>query len=100
MALGKFWQEVGLVVVPVLSWAQPSTYILAFEGIPKHSTVATSTVGIKRDKEARGIWNDGMKAAMDALAPSRVLLYGGNVGFDFGKTELIEYKAGGFSHGR
>ena len=32
-------------------------------------------------------------------APARVLLYGGNVGFDFGATELIEYKAGGF-HGR
>ena len=31
--------------------------------------------------------------------PSLVLLYGGNVGFDFGATELIEYKAGGF-HGR
>ena len=37
--------------------------------------------------------------AMNALEPSRVLLYGGNVDFDFGATELIEYKAGGF-HGR
>jgi hypothetical protein len=34
-----------------------------------------------------------------ALKPSHVLLYGGNVGFDFGATELIEHKAGGF-HGR
>ena len=34
-----------------------------------------------------------------ALEPARVLLYGGNVGFGFGATELIEYKAGGF-HGR
>ncbi len=34
-----------------------------------------------------------------ALEPSHVLLYGGNVGFDFGGCELIEYKAGGF-HGR
>ncbi len=28
--------------------------------------------------------------------PSRVLPYGGNVGFDFGACELIEYIAGGF----
>ena len=42
---------------------------------------------------------DGMSMAMKALEPSRVLLYGGNAGFDFGATELIEYKAGGF-HGR
>ena len=40
-----------------------------------------------------------MSVAMNALEPSRALLYGGNVGFDFGATELIEYKAGGF-HGR
>jgi hypothetical protein len=42
---------------------------------------------------------DGMGAAMNALEPARVLLNGNNVGFDFGATELIEYKAGGF-HGR
>ena len=42
---------------------------------------------------------DGMQAAMNVPKPARVLLYGGNVGFDFGATELIEYKAGGF-HGR
>ena len=51
------------------------------------------------NKGALVTWMDGMGAAMNALEPSRVLLYGGNVGFDFGATELIEYKAGGF-HGR
>ncbi|WP_322152378.1 DUF4417 domain-containing protein [Paratractidigestivibacter sp.] len=99
MALGRYWQNNGLTVVPVLSWAQPETYEFTFEGIPKHSTVATSTVGVKKDKDALTVWLDGMGAAMETLEPSRVLLYGGNVGFDFGATELIEYKAGGF-HGR
>ena len=51
------------------------------------------------DKAALAVWMDGMRAAMDALEPARVLLYGSNVGFDFGATELIEYEAGGF-HGR
>ena len=31
--------------------------------------------------------------------PSRVLLYGSDIGFDFGSCEVVEYKAGGF-HGR
>ena len=99
MACGLIWQRAGLTVVPVLSWAQPETYEFAFSGIPKHATVATSTVGVKNDKDALATWNDGMRAAMKALEPSRVLLYGGNVGFDFGATELIEYKDGGH-HGR
>ncbi len=44
------------------------------------------------------IESDAFKFVMRS-EPSRVLLYGGNVGFDFGACELIEYKAGGF-HGR
>ena len=99
MALGRYWQEQGLTVVPVLSWAQLSTYEFTFDGIPRPATVATSTVGVKNDKAALAIWMDGMQAAMNALEPARVLLYGGNVGFDFGAAELIEYKARGF-HGR
>lgn len=98
-ALGHYWAENGLTVVPTLSWAQPSSYEFSFKGIPKHSTVATSTVGVARDKEAQKVWRDGMREAMRRLEPSRVLLYGKSIDFDFGGCEVVEYKAGGF-HGR
>ena len=98
-ALGKYWADNGLSVVPTLSWAQPSSYAFCFKGIPKRSTVATSTVGVARDKDAQEAWRDGMREAMKRLEPSRVLLYGKNIGFDFGGCEVVEYKAGGF-HGR
>lgn len=98
-ALGKYWADNGLKLVSTLSWAQPSSYRFCFKGIPKHSTVATSTVGVARDKELKKVWNDGMREAMRRLEPSRVLLYGKNIGFDFGGCKVVEYKAGGF-HGR
>lgn len=98
-ALGHYWAENGITVVPTLSWAQPSSYRFCFKGIPKHSTVATSTVGVARDKDAQEVWHDGMREAMRRLEPSRVLLYGKNIGFDFGGCEVVEYEAGGF-HGR
>ena len=98
-ALGHWWQEQGLRVVPTLSWAQPSSYRFCFKGIPKHSTVATSTVGVARDRDAQKVWHDGMREAMKRLEPSRVLLYGKNIGFDFGGCDVVEYRAGGF-HGR
>lgn len=97
--LGRYWAENGLTVVPTLSWAQRSSYRFCFKGIPKHSTVATSTVGVARDRDAQKVWHDGMREAMRRLEPSRVLLYGKNMGFDFGGCEVVEYKAGGF-HGR
>ena len=98
-ALGRWWQDKGLTVVPTLSWAQPESYAFCFEGVPRHSTVATSTVGVKGDADALAVWADGMREAMRRVESSRVLLYGGDVGFDFGDTEVVQYKGGGF-HGR
>ncbi|WP_168163995.1 DUF4417 domain-containing protein, partial [Olsenella sp. HMSC062G07] len=98
-ALGWYWDNHGVTVVPTLSWAQPSSYRFCFRGVPRHSTVAVSTVGVARDKGAREVWRDGMREAMRRLEPPRVLLYGSRIDFDFGDAEVIEYKAGGF-HGR
>ena len=98
-ALGRYWQDMGLTVVPTLSWAQASSFAFCFKGIPRHSTVATSTVGVANDEGAKEIWREGMRRAMKELEPSRVLLYGSDIGFDFGGCEVVAYKAGGF-HGR
>lgn len=98
-AVGHIWQGEGLQVVPTLSWAGADTFPFTFEGTPRHTTVATSTVGVKTNTQAQEIWHAGMRAALDTLEPTCVLLYGGNIGFDFGEIEVIEYKAGGF-HGR
>ncbi|OFK24216.1 DUF4417 domain-containing protein [Olsenella sp. HMSC062G07] len=98
-ALGRYWEQNGITVVPTLSWAQPSSYKFCFKGIPRQSTVATSTVGVARGRGARDVWRDGMREAMRRLEPSLVLLYGKNIGFDFGGCEVVEYKAGGGSIG-
>ena len=92
-ALGNWWQRNGIRVIPTLSWSDKRSYGFAFNGLPKHSTVAVSTVGVKKDVDAIQIWNEGMKAAIQRLRPSCILLYGGNIGFDFGNIRVVEYKA-------
>lgn len=94
--LGAYWQREGLEVVPTLSWAYQESYEYCFAGIPKDSTVAVSTVGVKNDEQALKIWRCGMKKAIKELEPSCILLYGGSVGFHFGDIEIIEYAGGGF----
>lgn len=93
-AIGMFWQRFGLKVVPTLSWAHKKSYSFCFEGVPHHSTVAVSTVGVKNNDLAIKTWVDGMDEAMKRLSPKRVLLYGGDIGFDFGDCEVIEYANG------
>lgn len=91
-ALGNYWQRNGIKVIPTLSWSDSASYGFAFDGL-HGGTVATSTVGVKRDPISQEIWHEGMKEAMKRIKPKKVLLYGGNIGFKFGKTEVVEYPA-------
>ncbi len=90
-ALGNYWQRNGINVIPTLSWSDERSYSFCFTGLPKRSTLATSTVGVKSSKDALAVWKAGMTEAMRRLKPKRLLLYGGNVDFDFGSCEVIEY---------
>lgn len=92
-ALGNYWQRNGITVIPTLSWTGKRSFGFCFDGLPHGSTVAVSTVGVKGNDDAMKVWFDGMKAAIKAIEPSCVLLYGGEIGFDFGSIEVIEYKA-------
>lgn len=99
-ALGCYWQRNGIEVIPTLSWSDRRSYGFAFGGLPRRSTVAVSTVGVKRDGDALGFWMSGMAEAMRRLEPRRVVLYGGDVGFDFGDAEVVEYGANAAFSGR
>lgn len=90
-ALGLVWCREGLTVVPTLSWAGPDSYEFCFSGLEPHGTYAVSTVGVKGDESALKVWVDGMAEAMRRLEPSRILLYGGDVGFDFKTCDVAMY---------
>lgn len=91
-AVGWILSRHGVTVVLTLSWAEKETFSFCFDGIQEGSTVAVSTIGVKRDRAALKIWSDGMAKAIERLSPSRVLLYGGDVGFDFGNCDVRHYK--------
>lgn len=93
-ACGYMWQRQGVPVVPTLSWSAPESYGFCFGGLEPGGTYAVSTVGVKRDEGALAVWRGGMAEAMRRLEPRRILLYGGDVGFDFGKCEVVEYANG------
>lgn len=90
-ALGNYWQRHGATVIPTLSWTDRRSYSFCFGGLPAGGTVAVSTVGVRGDDGARAIWEAGMSAAIEAIRPTRVILYGSDIGFDFGSCEVITY---------
>lgn len=90
--IGSFYQSYGINVIPTVSWAEPATFDFCFEGIPEGSIVSISTIGIKEKNEAFNVWETGLKAMIEKIKPSTILVYGGKVDFDYGNINVIYYE--------
>ena len=75
-----YWQSLGIDVIPDVVWGEKDSFKFCFDGIPKHSTVAVSTVGVKRDKEwnneTDSLFRDGYHEMIKRLEPTAILFYG------------------------
>lgn len=87
--IGQIMQDYGIKVIPTLQWCMPNSFDFAFDGIEQGGTVSVSTIGVKRDEEASKIWFEGMDEAMKRLNPKTVVVYGGDIGYDFGKIDAV-----------
>lgn len=74
--MGQMMQDAGIEVIPTLQWAEEETLKFCFDSIEPGGTVAVSTVGVIRDKDAKKIWTAGMDAALEKLKPETVVCYG------------------------
>lgn len=83
--IGAYYQSKGIKVVPTISWAEEDTYQFCFAGIPKGSIVSISTIGVKEDATALQIWNAGMDEMIRVIEPSDILIYGGELEYDYGR---------------
>ncbi|PLS26024.1 DUF4417 domain-containing protein [Bifidobacterium parmae] len=90
--IGAYWQRHGLNVIPTLQWSTAESHSFAFDGLPRRSVVAVSTVGVLADHEASRLWTLGMREALRRLEPRLVLLYGRPMrDFDWNGTDWIRY---------
>ena len=67
-------------MIPDVVWGEKKSFDFCFDGIPKHSTVAVSSVGVKRDKdwnnETSSLFRDGYNEMLKRLEPTAILYYG------------------------
>lgn len=92
---GQFWQSRGAVVIPTISWSGSESWDFCFDGEPRGSIVAVSTVGVKRDKEAFGLLSAGWSEMLDRLSPKRVIVCGEV--FDFMTNDVVIESFGAFT---
>ena len=89
--IGAYYQSQGIRVIPTISWAEEETFEFCFQGIPKGSIVSVSTIGVKQNSEALKIWEDGMREMINRIDPSVILVYGGELDFDYGDIKVIYF---------
>lgn len=74
--LGALWQAFGISVIPTIAWSDKDSYKWCFDGIPKNSTIAVSSVGTQNNKQSKTAFLDGWFECVDRLAPETIIFYG------------------------
>lgn len=74
--LGRFLQEMGVDVIPTISWGREDTYEFCFLGVPKGSTVAVSTLGVSKSKKQTAIFMNGFNKMIEVIEPKVIVLHG------------------------
>lgn len=72
---GRFWQDNGITVIPTVTWSDADSLQYCLNGIPKHSTIAISTMGEGRWAKWQSLKNN-WNFVIDTLQPECILLYG------------------------
>ena len=75
MWCGRYWQEHGMKVIPTITWGNDEDLEWCLTGVPKHSTIAISTMGEGRWADFRAL-KSNWQYIMDTLEPETILLYG------------------------
>ena len=92
--LAKFYQDRGVSVIPTIAWSDESSYEWCFDGEPKRSVVAVSTIGVLRNEETRKMFINGYLEMKRRLKPKRIFCfssYGESVALSLGKN--VDYVA-------
>ena len=73
---GCYWQSLGFSVIPSVTWSDGSSFDFCFLGLPSQSLLAVSTIGVKRNAQARRLFQAGYEVLITQLNPSHLLCYG------------------------
>lgn len=90
--IGQMMQDWDIKVIPTVSWSTSESFDFCFDGLPKNSTLAISTIGIKNNDEQYQIWKNGVDEMIKRLSPKNLLVYGGRVDYDYKNINVVYFE--------
>lgn len=79
----------GIKVIPTIGWSDKESFKWCFDGEPKNSIVAVSSIGTQKYKESKKAFLDGYNKMLEILKPTKILFWG-IVPKEIEKTNIIE----------
>ena len=73
---GAYWQDLGINVIPTVSWSDKRSFDFCFEGIEHKSSVAISNVGVFNNLKTKKMFLDGYEEMIKIIEPEKIFIYG------------------------
>lgn len=73
---GAYWQMHGINVIPTICWSDEKSYSWCFDGEPRCSAVAISSVGTQNNPIGKEMFLRGYRAMVERLEPTQIIFYG------------------------
>lgn len=86
--LGAYMELFGIKVIPTIGWSDKESFKWCFDGEPKNSIVAVSSIGTQKYKESKEAFLDGYREMLKKLKPTLVLFWG-NIPKEIDKTNIL-----------
>lgn len=74
--LGAYWQRAEITVIPTITWSFEDSFDYCFDGEPKGSIVAVSSVSTQNTDRGKIMFLKGYEEMEKRLNPKEVLFYG------------------------
>lgn len=74
--IGAYLEKNGIKVIPTIGWSDEESYEWCFDGEPKKTIVAVSSIGTQRYEESRVLFLKGFKKMVQKLEPTQILFWG------------------------
>lgn len=74
--VSAYWQNVGLQVIPSVSWGNADSFEYCFDGLPQNSVLSIGGLGNSHHESMLKLWEYGVNLTIERLHPTALIIYG------------------------
>lgn len=71
-----YWQNLGLQVIPSVSWGNADSFEYCFDGLPQYSILSMGGLGNSHHESMIELWEYGVHLTIERLHPIALIIYG------------------------